>query len=201
MTGPPKELFPYVLDFCRSICPESTPFYIAVTAEVKDRPVECVWNVRRRIDSDGGEAVLGWKIWEWYGVMIESEFHMLWRMSDGRLMDVTPNVIPAERVLFLPDPSLTYTEAQVNNVRRPLIDDKRVVEFIALADEKFRIHNAGDRARQYEIHLTPAEARRLGEIEERSIALQLELSQTVPGRNDLCRCGSGKKYKRCCERN
>jgi hypothetical protein len=119
MTGPPKELFPYVLDFCRSICPESTPLYIVLTAETGDKPVECVWNVRRRIASHGGEGVLGWKIWEWYGVMIEAEFHMLWRMPDGTLRDVTPNAISFDRILFLADPTLTYKEAQINNMRHP----------------------------------------------------------------------------------
>jgi len=25
------------------------------------------------------------------------------------------------------------------------------------------------------------------------------MTRTKPGRNDLCHCGSGKKYKKCCE--
>jgi uncharacterized protein YecA (UPF0149 family) len=29
-------------------------------------------------------------------------------------------------------------------------------------------------------------------------ALKPHLADVVPGRNDLCDCGSGKKYKKCC---
>jgi preprotein translocase subunit SecA len=36
-------------------------------------------------------------------------------------------------------------------------------------------------------------------LEERKPAsVQIQISAQRPGRNDLCPCGSGKKYKRCC---
>ena len=91
MTGPPRDIFPYVVDFCRSLGPTTAPIFLDVSPSANDLPVECVDNVRRRIAASGGEEVLGWKIWEWYGVMIEAEFHMVWRSPDGQLHDVTPN--------------------------------------------------------------------------------------------------------------
>jgi hypothetical protein len=198
MTGPPGDIFPYVADFCRSIAPDSIPFFIDVTAEAADAPVDCVGNVRRRIAAHGGEEVLGWKIWEWYGVMIEAEFHMMWRSPDGRLIDVTPNFVPFDRVLFLPDPALMYAEQQVNNIRNPLSSDPRVREFIAAADQIFAINNDGERATQFEIILSSEEVRTLQALELKKAQLQILIERTSPGRNELCRCGSGLKYKRCC---
>jgi hypothetical protein len=175
MTGPPRDIFPYVIDFCRSISSDSTPFFIVVTSEVGDAPVDCIGNVRRRIANHGGKEVLGWKVWEWYGVMIEAEFHMLWCTPDGKLRDVTPNAIPFDRVLFLPDASLTYAESQI------------------------AIQNQGDRATQYTITLSREEAQKLRTLEFRKAQLAMQIEQVPPGRNELCRCGSGKKYKRCCQ--
>jgi hypothetical protein len=199
MTGPPRDIFPYVADFCRSIRLTATPIFIDVRPAEGDLPVECVGNVRRRIKASGGEEVLGWKIWEWYGVMIEAEFHMLWHSPDGQLHDVTPNLFPFKRVLFLPDPSLSYQEKQVDNIRKPLIADPRVREFIAAASQIFAIQNKGERAAQLEIKISTDEARRIRDLEYRKAQLATLIEGAAPGRNELCRCGSGKKYKRCCE--
>ena len=198
MTGPPRSLLPHVLAFCESVAPGSTPSYVAVTPGPDDEPLACMPNVRRRIASDGGEEVLGWKIWEWYGVMIEAELHMLWRSPDGVLTDITPNVQDFGQVLFLPDATRVYTDQQVNNLRRPLISNPKIPEFIAAADESFAIQNEGDRATQFEISLSMGELQKLRLIEMRKMQLAVQIEQTAPGRNELCRCGSGRKYKNCC---
>lgn len=36
------------------------------------------------------------------------------------------------------------------------------------------------------------------ELKQLDMDLQLEYTQPKLGRNDLCHCGSGKKYKKCC---
>jgi SEC-C motif len=198
MTGPPRDIFPYVADFCRSLGPTATPIFIDVVSAESDLPVECVGNVRRRTAALGGEEVLGWKIWEWYGVMIEAEFHMVWRSPDGQVHDVTPNRLPFKRVLFLPDPSLRYQEKQVANIRHPLIADPRVREFIAAEIQIFAIQNKGERAAQFEIRISQDEARSIRALEYRKAQLATLIEGAAPGRNELCRCGSGQKYKRCC---
>jgi len=159
-------------------------------------------NVRRRIEREGGEEVLGWKIWEWYGVMIEAEFHMVWRSPGGVLRDITPNQLPFEQILFLPDPSLTYLGRQVNNIRCPLNADPRVVDFIRDANEFFLIQNEGDRAALSDISETISneERARLKFLLARRALLEAEISNSTPRRNELCRCGSGRKYKKCCGR-
>jgi hypothetical protein len=198
LTGPPRGIFPYVVDFCRSIAPGSSPFFIDVNPAAGDLPRECVTNVRRRIAAQGGEAVFGWKIWEWYGVMIEAEMHTIWRSPDERLHDITPNALPFRQVLFLPDPNQIYEERQVNNIRHPLISNSKVDDFIAFEDQIFAIYNAGERAVQFEISISRDELNTLRVLKFKKAQLVSSIEQTQPGRNDLCRCGSGQKFKRCC---
>jgi len=157
---------------------------------------ECPSNVRRHIQSDGGDAITGWQIWEWVGLMIEAEFHQVWRSADGELRDVTPKVLPFPRILFVPDPRLTYDGRQINNIRRALTSDNRVREFIALADRIFAITNSGALAEFHGL-LPPDVARESMKLEIEKTRLFDAVMRSEPGRNDLCRCGSGRKYKRC----
>lgn len=198
LTGVPKEIFPHVLDFCKSISQISLPFYITPAPAERDDLNECPINVQRHIDEEGGEKVLGWQIWEWHGVMIEAEFHMLWRTTLNELRDVTPKNIAVKSILFLPDASLHYEDKQINNIRHPLIKDERVVEFIKNANEIFGFLNGGARAEMKEVTFSGDEFLKLQSIYIRQQELMRLISQSIPERNNLCRCGSGKKYKKCC---
>jgi hypothetical protein len=199
MTGAPKNISPHVVEFCAEIS-RLEPVYLPLTPTSRDVVNDCPSNVARHVAADGGEPVYGWKIWEWYGIMIEAEFHTIWRTASGTLRDVTPNAIPFEHVLFLADPKRTYEGQQVENIRKPLISDTRLQKFITIANEEFQILNEGDRAKQHEISISKAEVEKLRELQREKLSLQIAINQSTPGRNDPCRCGSGKKSKRCCFR-
>lgn len=197
-TSEPRDLFPHVIEFCRSIVRDGRPEYLLIEAGRDDEPIECISNVRRRITAVGGEPAYGWAIWEWHGVMIEAEFHTVWRDGKGALHDVTPRPAPIQRVLFLPDPELNDSGRQINNIRRSLIDDPRVQEFINANDAQFELMNRGERADQLgKVEITAEEAKELDVIQERKTSLGYSILMSSPGRNDLCRCGSGKKWKKC----
>src|SRR5690348_9774392 len=140
LTSCPTSFFPHVEKFCSSISPEK-PFFISPAPAAEDVVNECTENVNRHISAEGGDEVLGWSVWEWHGVMIEAEFHTLWKAIDGRIRDVTPAPGGTRRRLFLPDPRLRYEGRQINNIRRALIDDVRVSEFISCANKIFEIMN------------------------------------------------------------
>jgi hypothetical protein len=88
-------------------------------------------------------------------VMIEAEFHWVWRTKDSRLIDVTPKQISVSRILFLPDPSRKYEGVQVDNIRKPLRGDKRIYRFCELAHELFLATNEGDLAYKRTYDVTP----------------------------------------------
>jgi len=200
--GPPLGLFPHVLDFCRSISPASEPVDLSPDPGPEDVSLDCFMNVRRRVESEGGKEVLGRRIWEHYGLMIEAEVHSVWQRLDGVLRDVTPCEASPKRILFLPDASLQYDGRQINNVRRPLVKNSKILDFIRLCDEEFEILNKGERAYQHgKITLSKEEGARMRKLELQKGLLMLQIEETPPGRNELCRCGKGRKFKHCCGRN
>lgn len=68
----------------------------------------CFDNVEREIARRGGETVYGWAIWHFRGAYFEAEHHGIWRHRKGELLDVSPQLNKAKKILFLPDQSATY---------------------------------------------------------------------------------------------
>jgi hypothetical protein len=201
ITVVPTRITPEILKLCGELVPGSRPQFLAVTpvegVEVKD----CFPAVARQVRDHGGSICHGWQIWEWPGVMLEAEFHAVWRTPNGQLRDITPKPEPIPRILFLPDPSRKYSGRQVNNVRRALSTDPRIADFIRCWNDEYEFMNRGARAEQHgRIVVNAAEAAEYEAIQRRKVELQtaLIMHRGRPGRNDPCPCGSGKKYKKCC---
>jgi len=198
MEGCPKQIYQYVSDFCKTIS-NATPIYLDITPNNDGEIDECFSNVKSMITQQGGSQVYGWEIAEWYGIMIEAIFHSVWMDQSGIMHDVTPRGDPNQtRSLFLQDSSIVYNGYQINNIRYPLIDNKHLNEFIAIRNTLFDMDNAGERATLHEIHISDDELRSRGALMMRAIHLMTIIDASDPGRNELCRCGSGNKYKKCC---
>jgi hypothetical protein len=164
----------YVVSFCRYVCPGSKPIYVPVDA-LPNKPInECFSIVPEHIASHGGEQKLGWSIWHWPKVFIEAEFHCIWKRPDGVLVDITPNLLPFDQILFLPDPHRHYEGRQIDNIRKPISNDLLVKQFIALAEERYREMNKGDLANQ---HGHVAVSARIGEIDYEMTKIGLTLTQ------------------------
>ena len=155
---------------------------------------ECFAAVSAHVKHHGGSVQHGWAFWEWPTVLVEAEFHAVWRRENGSLLDVAPRADSEQRILFLADPIRVFTGVAVDNVRLALRDDPRIAEFIKLAEKKYALLNRGERAHQFGAVAIPRD-----EIEPvlvRMLQLQSQLAGRL-GRNDPCRCGSGRKYKKC----
>jgi hypothetical protein len=134
---PPKLVKPYVISFCRSIVKNPEPLYVPVRPLRRAPADECFRILPKHIASYGGDQVTGWTIWEWPRVLIEAEFHCIWRQPEGELLDITPKSVPVPRILFLPDPNRKYRGRQIDNFRKPLDHDPAIKRFLAS-----RIHQA-----------------------------------------------------------
>lgn len=145
----PKLREQYVRSFCYRVVPGSQPCHIPLQPLAGAPESECFSVVPEQVRRCGGEQVVGWAIWEWRKVMIEAEFHAVWRDPDGNLVDVTPKPFEMPKILFLPDPNRRYEGVQVDNVRHPLRKDPRIKRFIDLAERLFALLNEGDLAHQY----------------------------------------------------
>lgn len=199
----PTSVHPAIDALCRKIVAVPQPLFLMVEPAPGADVDDCFGVVERHVRELGGSVIVGWQIWEWPRVLVEAEFHAVWKDLQGVLHDITPKRIPIERILFLPDPARRYESRQISNVRRPLSSDPNVAAFIAACDAEFELLNRGERAFQHgEIRLTGAEASEMVDIQERKARLICSFAAVAPkvGRNDLCPCGSGEKHKRCCSR-
>jgi hypothetical protein len=157
--------------------------------------------VRRKIDRDGGSIQHGWSIWERPGIFIEGIFHAVWISPDGTLIDVTPEVDNEKEILFLPDPVRIFDEQKfnrLNNIRMAILDHPLVHDFLKTVEEyvAYQISNTvpgQPRTQQLDVDVCTS-------YEQRMAQLEMQIGQLTPGRNDLCICGSGRKFKKCCGR-
>lgn len=134
---------------CDQLVPGARAETLDVDAPVGMQALDCVGNVRRMIEQCGGVAVYGWSLMETLpGVMMEAEFHAVWRKPDGSLQDVTPKQFPAMEpiTIFLADSSLVYRGQQIDSVRVPLRDEQLVHSFIRTAERRFEAWNRGELA-------------------------------------------------------
>ncbi len=104
----PDKISSHVLEFCRTIAPESTPVYVPVFP-VKSAVLGKAFSFVREYaaQTQTGRAQTGWTIWEWPGMALEAEHNCVYDAQDGgSLRELAP--YPERRILFLPDDAATY---------------------------------------------------------------------------------------------
>jgi len=192
-----------VKEFCKKIVVDIEPKYIEFLPEPDAMVLECIENVKVKVKRNGGSIIYGWQIWQFSRVMLEAEYHAVWKNDTGSLIDISPKQRNVKRVLFLEDPSLSDTRTQIRNIRKALIKDSYIFEFIKNRERRFDFLNKGERAFQFgKIQLTDEESAEIQELDKKSAEIVLFLMKKYglnkPQRNEPCRCGSGLKYKNCC---
>jgi len=201
MISTPQAIDKEILEFCDSLNSGVEPIFIKITPLKGCVPGDCYGNVERHIKKQGGKIQYGWIIWRDPKVLIEAEFHAVWINNVGKYIDITPTGDGENEILFLPDNKKVFSGKLIDNVRKPLLDDAYIRTSIKVSKKKFEIM-----CKYYTGHpmieIPEFEIKNLENY--RSITLQSEIkkdkimSKMKIGRNELCPCGSGKKYKRCC---
>lgn len=193
-TRTPPNIGKHIQRLISRVSPGQTAVRLPVTPDAGALPAECYANVAARVEAEGGSAVYGWQLWEWPHVLVEAEFHAVWRSPSGEFQDVTPRHDDEAEILFVPDPRRMYRGIPIDNVRMAIRDDLIVHDFILAAKEmtRLRLRSGRDSGDGY-ISLPANEAEPLMDllaITERMLSEGLRSS-------DECVCGSGNKYKRC----
>lgn len=132
---------PHVQAFSHRVMPGRKPVYVPFQEIPYAQPLNCFFNVRTAQKALGGEAVLGWAIWEWPRVLIEAEFHAVLRLPDGRMIDLTPRNHSLRKISFLADPNARDEGQRVDNIREPLQRDPAIDRLIALHERHFDVTN------------------------------------------------------------
>ena len=187
----PKDISQNVRRLAQLIGSSREPVYVDVRPETGCQPNECFPNIKRKIERDGGSIQFGWTVWEWPEKLIEGEFHAVWVNAAGEYLDITPKVDGETRILFIPDDHRIYNNEPIDNIRLALCDDPIVKETIRRGEEMTKLrkqHNVNGRG------FIP-----ISKVLKTIIGEQSTIPSTGKiGRNDICPCGSGKKYKKCC---
>lgn len=192
---------PQLKKLIRLVNPSSKPIYVAVRPEVFAIKNECFPAVKEKIKRDGGSQMIGWQVWK-SDILIEAEFHAVWKSPNGNLVDITPKTILISNIVFsnivfLPDLKMKYTGAQVDNIRLNITGNSLVDDFIEISKAKFRLFNKGDRTFENEIGLSYEECELLKKSEIFRRCLQI-MAQNGMDKNSNCFCSSYRQYKNCC---
>jgi len=193
-TRTPPAIDKHIKRLIARVVPGGQPVYLSVQPGANAIPGECFANVAAKVAADGGSILYGWQLWEWPHVLVEAEFHSVWRSPDGSLHEITPKHDGDERILFVHDPRRTYSGTPIDNVRVAVRDELLVHHFIEVAERMVRVRIRSGMTVQPGMISMPAH-----EIEP-LIELQTLIGHMLSSgarANDPCACGSGSKYKRC----
>jgi len=190
----PRSLTHDIHELCKSVSPTTLPSYVQVLPEDFAVQNECYGNVAEKIRRDGGSLRYGWQIWEKKRLFVEAEFHAVWVSPQGEMIDVTQKDIPTKNILFLPDPSRRFEGRRIDNIRRTLVDDPLLSEYLRLFTEhQHSIDALGGKQYFGPVTIEGANLERFRKVQ----ALELQLARKYTTRNDPCECLSGKKIKHC----
>ena len=186
----------HVKELTMIICPESKPIYVNVEPESFAEVNECFPAIEKKIERDDGSRVLGWQIWK-TKILIDAEFHAIWKSTVGELIDITPKQILFQKILFLPDSKAKYDGVQVDNIRLNISGNRLVDDFIEIAKAIYRMENKGERAFQYEVSFSGSESQIYQNLKKIQAGVY-SMIQNGKSRNSPCFCNSRSKYKHCC---
>ncbi|EGR0694186.1 hypothetical protein E2K20_25985 [Vibrio parahaemolyticus] len=132
----PKKLDKHVLSFCRSLSNQA-PVFLDVQPELWCRQSNCEMNVDKYIEENGGNKVIGYKVWYTRNKYIEAERHVVYQNVDGSLIDLTFNTDGEETVLFLADDSngYTYDDRPLKERKGLTVKARHLVDAMDLQDQ------------------------------------------------------------------
>lgn len=182
----PRSITPKIDEFCKSIS-SFAPQFIVVSPIPQSRINDCFNNVKHYVEKVGGKQIFGWAIWQRANILLHAEAHSIWESPKGEMIDITPHQGNDEKILFLRDISIQYQGNIIPSIYKQLTDSFLVKEFIELLNKRNHImtETSGDTV------ALPIDM--VHRIYELNVTFSIKV-----GRNELCPCGSGKKYKRCC---
>lgn len=133
----PESITPQIAGFVHRVASGQQAQYVTVQPAAGAVAHYCTDNVAQYVSQHGGEAVLGWCIWERPTLLLHAEFHMIWRSPEGELIDITPKPDGEVRILFVPDPRLVWQGKRIRCHYAALRFWREISEFIT-ANEKLK---------------------------------------------------------------
>jgi hypothetical protein len=173
---------------------KESPFLVNVKPEKNAKINECVDNVIKKIESDGGLQIFGWQIMQSKNIT-EAGFHSIWQSPDGVYLDITPREIYVNSVLFIKD-DIKYIGCQIDNIRVNTSVNFLVDDIITISELLFILQNKGERAFEKKVTLKDKDFFLYNSLIETYKIIE-EMIKVGYNNKNYCGCRSGKKYKYC----
>lgn len=134
----PQSVTAAINALCSELVVSPSPLYLSPHAEKYAQNGDRYGAVPEKMRRDGGTTQYGWIILQTDGLMIEAEFHAVWKSPDGNLLDITPKVDGESIVSFLPDPVRVDEGGCIDNVRRALKQNRVIEDFISACEHAYK---------------------------------------------------------------
>lgn len=195
----PDALTPSIAGACDRLVPNGSPVFISRRTAVGTLINKCTFNVRKYLESNPGEMVLGWEITVWDKVMLDCIGHAV-VCNAGELFCISPSKYQDARILFLPDPRMAFDfddpmarmpTKQIAISARPEV--RRLIE-VEEAEHAIKVRypvTAGN------ILISGNDAASLQKLAREKQKLMLSVLLATNDHVSKCICGSGKKFRKC----
>lgn len=198
-TKTPDRITPAILKGCNQLVPDSSPVFIERKPAIGAIINKCVYNVKNHLLNAPGEMVLGWEVTVWDGVLLDCIGHAVLRHED-KLTCITPSNYGDQRLLFLPDSSLTFDfndkMARMSSTQVAISQIPEVKRLIEIESRERSIKT------KYPVSSAPMavmglDAHELQQIAKEKQSLFLKVILATSDNSTKCPCGSGKKFRKC----
>lgn len=115
------------------------PLFVCVQTRSDARSAECFDATAKHVAEFGGVSVFGWQVWEWPGILIEGEFHAVWKSPAGKMLDVSRKDEGENRILFIPDPRISHTGETIDSIRIPIGKAPEIKHLISIKERFYRM--------------------------------------------------------------
>ncbi len=191
----PKIISNDIKAFCADIDSAQASLYVPVRPAPEAEINSCFGSVVDHANRHGGSIQYGWIIWEEPSqLVLEAEFHAVWVLPSGDLVDITPKADGELNILFLPDTNLVYTGQLVENRRKLLVISDLTLRWLWLGHKKHLFKERYFRNGQVDMVAALKDKDQWDQVESNAEVITF-------GRNSYCPCGSGKRLRLCCGRH
>ena len=194
----PKIIDKHIKRLIQKIDSDYETEYVSVKTEEYSNWGQCYYNVAEKVRRDGGKIHYGWALYQ-SKILSEAERHAVWEDENEKLLDITPNELGVDEILFVSDNISPIID--IDNYRENRIGSASVDDFILLAKTISDLNilygirisekeiSIPDNVRKYIIHLNTLKDFYSDYLEHYS------------SKAAKCYCASNKAYKNCCSYN
>ena len=91
--------------------------FVPVVPHPEYQPLYCWFNCLDYQQQNSGKVIFGWAIWHTQRNTLLAQHHAVWQSNKGQYLDITPNELSVEEILFLPDNRVPF---DYKGLRAPL---------------------------------------------------------------------------------